>query len=314
MAAPCLHRSAAAARGGGNRLATDCHQRDRHGTGCACHAEPAPADACTPPGCCRPTPASGTSRAGCTRRSGTCRSSPRTGTSTPGCWSTTSRSPTRPACCCSPTTTSPGCCTPTGVAAGRPRGRRGPAARAARPARPGGCCARNWRVFRGTPVRYWFDSELARHLRGHRSARRADNADALYDQIAERLADRTLPAAGAARPVRHRGDGHHRRSRATTWPRTPRSPRTRPSRPGDPDLPPRPVPGAGAGPAGSTRSKASAPPRGSTSASTPGTSRRWRSGAGTSSRTAPPPPTTATSTPAPSRWTPPRRNASTTRR
>ena len=46
---------------------------------------------------------------------------------------------------------------------------------------------RNWDLLRGTPVRYWFDSELAEifHVRERPSA---DNADALYDQIAEQLA------------------------------------------------------------------------------------------------------------------------------
>ena len=47
-------------------------------------------------------------------------------------------------------------------------------------------CA-NWRVLRGTPVRYWFDSELA-EIFGVRERPSADNADALYDQIAGQLA------------------------------------------------------------------------------------------------------------------------------
>jgi glucuronate isomerase len=45
----------------------------------------------------------------------------------------------------------------------------------------------NWHLLRGTPVRYWFDSELA-EIFGVRERPSADNADALYDQIAEQLA------------------------------------------------------------------------------------------------------------------------------
>jgi glucuronate isomerase len=45
----------------------------------------------------------------------------------------------------------------------------------------------NWALFRGTPVRYWFDSELA-EIFGVRERPSAENADALYDQIAEQLA------------------------------------------------------------------------------------------------------------------------------
>ena len=47
-------------------------------------------------------------------------------------------------------------------------------------------CA-NWHLLRGTPVRYWFDSELG-EIFGVRERPSADNADALYDQIAEQLA------------------------------------------------------------------------------------------------------------------------------
>jgi glucuronate isomerase len=48
-------------------------------------------------------------------------------------------------------------------------------------------CA-NWRVFRGTPVRYWFDSELG-EIFGITQRPSAANADALYDRISERLAE-----------------------------------------------------------------------------------------------------------------------------
>lgn len=48
-------------------------------------------------------------------------------------------------------------------------------------------CA-NWHLFRGTPVRYWFDSELA-GIFGVTQRPGAENANALYDQIAARLAE-----------------------------------------------------------------------------------------------------------------------------
>ena len=46
----------------------------------------------------------------------------------------------------------------------------------------------NWRVFRGTPVRYWFDSELG-EIFGVTERPTASNADALYDQIRDRLSE-----------------------------------------------------------------------------------------------------------------------------
>src|SRR5689334_22870808 len=45
----------------------------------------------------------------------------------------------------------------------------------------------NWHLLRGTPVRYWFHSELA-EIFGVRERPSAENADALYDQIAAQLA------------------------------------------------------------------------------------------------------------------------------
>jgi glucuronate isomerase len=51
-------------------------------------------------------------------------------------------------------------------------------------------CA-NWRLFRGTPSRYWLTDELA-GVFGITEAPSADNADALYDQIAEVLSDPTF--------------------------------------------------------------------------------------------------------------------------
>src|SRR3954464_14517761 len=45
----------------------------------------------------------------------------------------------------------------------------------------------NWHLLRGTPVRYWFDSELS-DIFGVPERRGAETADSLYDQIAEQLA------------------------------------------------------------------------------------------------------------------------------
>jgi len=46
---------------------------------------------------------------------------------------------------------------------------------------------RHWDVFRGTPVRYWLDAELA-EIFGVTLRPGPDTADAIYDEIAERLA------------------------------------------------------------------------------------------------------------------------------
>jgi glucuronate isomerase len=46
----------------------------------------------------------------------------------------------------------------------------------------------NWHLLRGTPVRHWFDSELV-EIFEVRERPSADNADALYDHVAARLAD-----------------------------------------------------------------------------------------------------------------------------
>jgi glucuronate isomerase len=45
----------------------------------------------------------------------------------------------------------------------------------------------NWHLLRGTPVRYWFDTELV-EIFGVRQRPSAENADTLYDQIAGQLA------------------------------------------------------------------------------------------------------------------------------
>jgi glucuronate isomerase len=45
----------------------------------------------------------------------------------------------------------------------------------------------NWHLLRGTPVRYWFDSELSSF--GVRDRPDRENADAIYDQLAARLSE-----------------------------------------------------------------------------------------------------------------------------
>jgi glucuronate isomerase len=49
----------------------------------------------------------------------------------------------------------------------------------------------NWKLFRGTPSRYWLADELG-SVFGITEAPSADNADALYDQVAAVLADATF--------------------------------------------------------------------------------------------------------------------------
>ena len=192
--------------------------------------------------------------------------------------------------------------------------RRGPARRPGRrardrlpetrvPRRSGGCCARTGTCSaaprRATGSRPSWPTSSASTVRPS-----AQTADALYDQIAERLAKDDYRPARPVRAVRHRGAGHDRRpvrrpGRARGPGRGPRLPR-----PGAPDVPAGPVPGAGragwadGGRRGSARSAASTP------AATPAGSRRWRTAGAYFRRTAPSRPTTATRTSAPSRWPP----------
>ena len=151
----------------------------------------------------------------------------------------------------------------------------------------------NWRVFRGTPVRYWFDSELGD----------------IFGVTSDRAP--TTPTRCTTRS-------------APSWPRTTSGPAPCSTRfginvlattddpaddlaahdaiaagpdisdQGDPDVPSGPV--SRTRPAGLDR-RSERPRRrraASTSASTPDTSKRWRNGAGSSSPAAPSPPTTAT--------------------
>ncbi len=95
-------------------------------------------------------------------------------------------------------------------AAGSTRRRRHPARRRTAPGRPGGRCATHWVAFRGTPSRFWLESELG-EIFGVTVRPSAATADAIYDQIAEILQRPDFRPAGAAAALRHRGAGHHRR-------------------------------------------------------------------------------------------------------
>ena len=141
------------------------------------------------------------------------------------CWPTTSRSPTRRRCSSRPTTTSPACCTPSGVA---PRRRsasaQGPLDEAAARAGVAARSARTGDVFRGTPVRYWFDAELA-EIFGVACARRrrpptrstTRSPSGWPRTPSGRARCSSASASRCWRPPT---------TRATTSPRTPRSPPT----------------------------------------------------------------------------------------
>ena len=73
-----------------------------------------------------------------------------------------------------------------------------------------GALCTHWDAFRGTPSRFWLESEFA-DIFGVTVRPSASTADAIYDQVAETMAPARLPAAGAAAAVRHRGAGHHGR-------------------------------------------------------------------------------------------------------
>ena len=70
-------------------------------------------------------------------------------------------------------------------------------------------CA-NWHLFRGTPTRFWLEHELVEVFGVDGAAVRRDAPTSIYDEIARASGRARLPAAGAARPVRHRGARHHR--------------------------------------------------------------------------------------------------------
>jgi hypothetical protein len=146
-----------------------------------------PSSGCTRTACCPPSPGRVSSRAGSTRRSGSCRPSPRTPTSTRGCclFIQPHHYVTR-------------LLHAGGVSLDRLGVGEGPLpedrARAA-----WRLLCDNWHLLRGTPVRYWFDTEL--YSFGVRERPDEDNADATYD--AARLS-RGGQAAGRGRRDRRR--------------------------------------------------------------------------------------------------------------
>ena len=115
-----------------------------------------------------------------------------------------------------------------GVGARRARRRAGPLAEAASRAVWRRLCA-HWDVFRGTPVRFWLEAELA-EIFGVTLRPSAETADAIYDELAERLAQDAYRPRALFERVPDRGAGHHRRPVRRPRPRTPRSPPTRPGR------------------------------------------------------------------------------------
>ena len=68
----------------------------------------------------------------------------------------------------------------------------------------------HWKAYRGTPVKFWFESELA-DIFGIDLVPSEETADAIYDAHRRRAQDPGVPAAGAVRTVRHRVHRHHRR-------------------------------------------------------------------------------------------------------
>ena len=83
--------------------------------------------------------------------------------------------------------------------------------------RSGGRSARNWHLFRGTPSRYWLEHELV-EVFGVDIAPSAETADEHLRPDRRPPRPARVPAAGAVRPLRHRGARHHRRPAATTSP------------------------------------------------------------------------------------------------
>ncbi len=162
--------------------------------------------------------------------------------------------------------------------------------------RPGGRFCAHWPVFRGTPVRYWLESEL-HDIFGVTARPSAETADAIYDQVAERLATPAYRPRALLRALRHRGAGHHRRP--VRRPRRPRPAARRPGvrAPGAADLPARPLPRAGRRRLAGAGRRAWARSPATDTGDYAGLRRRAGGrGAGTSSRTARSRPTTATPT------------------
>ena len=169
-------------------------------------------------------------------------------------------------------------------------------------------CA-HWDAFRGTPARYWLESELAEIF--EISLRPSvQTADAIYDQVAERLAKddyrpRALYDQFRIQVLATTDDPADDLSAHAALAADPTFsgrviPTFRPDRYLEPAQPGWREAIACLGEAAD-----------STPGTTPASCARWRSGAGTSSPTAPSRQTTATSTSAPTRWSRPRRTGST---
>ena len=104
----------------------------------------------------------------------------------------------------------------------------------------------HWDVFRGTPVRFWLEAELA-EIFGVTARPSAQTADAIYDELADRLAQHAYRPRALYEPFRHQRAGHDRRPvrRPVRARRARRGPDMAGA--GDPDVPPRPLPRARAG-------------------------------------------------------------------
>ena len=167
---------------------------------------------------------------GCTTRSATCRSSPRTATSIPECCWTTQPFADPTSLLLQPDHYVTRLLHANGVSLADLGVGEGPLPEPQARQAWRLLCA-NWHVFRGTPVRYWFDSELG-DIFGVTERPSADNADALYDQISAEAGRARLPAPRSARPGSASRCWPPPTTPPTTWPPTRRSPRTRRCRPG----------------------------------------------------------------------------------
>jgi glucuronate isomerase len=80
--------------------------------------------------------------------------------------------------------------------------------------------AQHWHLFRGTPTRLWLEHSLE-DLFGITERLGPENADRIYDRIADSLAQAGLPPPGALRAVQHRGHRDHGfRARRPALPRS----------------------------------------------------------------------------------------------
>ena len=300
--APTIRASPASGKARGQLLATDCRGRPA-ATEHRCHAEPCPAPAAPRPAAAGRPGDPRRSPGGSTTRSATCRSSPRTGTSTPRILADDVPFADPTTLFISPTTTSPGCCTPAGSPLDDLGVGRGPAARGRRPAQAWRLLCANWHAVPRHAGAVLVRERAGRDLRRRPCGRRRQTADAIYDQIAERLASRTPTGRGRCcerfgiEVLATTDDPADDLAAHAALAADPASPAG-----SLPDLPARPLPGAGAPGLGRRGRRGSARSPAPTSALRRLRRRAGGAPRGTSSRTAPSRPTTATPTPAPRRW------------